>query len=86
MLLLPLELLPDDISDPELDVAVFVTEILADPELLNPVFESEDPILMPVDVVAVGNEDPETASKEFAIDDPVETPTVVLAVNIVDPE
>ena len=47
--LLPLEVLPVEISDPELDLAVFVTEKLAedkaDPELVDPLFDSEDPVL-----------------------------------------
>ena len=54
--------------------------------MVNPLFELEDPVLMPVGVITVGDEDPETASKEIAIDDPVLTPTDVLAANNVDPE
>ena len=88
--LLPMELLLVDISDTELDFAVFITVLLdkddTGSEFVNPLFDSEDPVLMLVDVIAVGNEDPETVSKEFAVDDPVLTLTDVLAANKVDPE
>ena len=63
--LLPVEILPVDISDTELNFAVLVSVRLdkdeADPGLVNPVFDSEDPEIMPVDVIAVDNEDPDTA-------------------------
>ena len=63
--LLPVGILPVDVSDTELNFAVLVSVRLdkdeADPWLVNPVFDSEDPEIMPVDVIAVDNEDPETA-------------------------
>ena len=63
--LLPVGILPVDVSDTELNFAVLVSVRLdkdeADPWLVNPVFDSEDTEIMPVDVIAVDNEDPETA-------------------------
>ena len=65
--LLPVGILPVDVSDTELNFAVLVSVRLdkdeADPWLVNPVFDSEDPEIMTVDIIAVVNEDPETATK-----------------------
>ena len=74
------EVLPDDATDPKPPVFVMIVDVLSvdktDPEL---VFAIEDPVLIPTEVIVIGNEETEFVPPVLTIKDPVLVPPDVLA-------